>query len=50
MTQLLRQLQLHRRQQLAVVRQLQLHMQLQLFMPWFMQKKYSRDEHSREHS
>ena len=32
MTQLLRQLQLHRRLQLAVLRQLQLHRQLQLFM------------------
>ena len=37
MTQLLRQLQLHKRLQLAVLMQLQLHRQLQLFM----QKKYS---------
>ena len=32
MTQLLRQLRLNRRLQLAVLRQLQLHRQLQLFM------------------
>ena len=32
MTQLLRQLQLHRRLQLFMLRQLQLHRQLQLFM------------------
>ena len=32
MTQLLRQLQLHKRLQLFMLRQLQLHRQLQLFM------------------
>ena len=32
MTQLLKQLQLHRRLQLFMLRQLQLHRQLQLFM------------------